>query len=212
MKKIILLIFVGVAVLVVGFVAILSVEAFNGPTQAGGSGAGAIGVNGSNNVSFGTSTPNAGAKILVVGSSTNGTDYSVQVVQPNGTPILIVHDDGSVSIATTTDNGANTLTVAGQVYSSGNFNGIIGASNISSGQFGTNTGGGNYYFSGSLGVATTSVSYKLDVGSGGGTTARFGTASAYCRRTGGRKGCFRTNRSASTSPSRISNPFYAAES
>ncbi len=42
----------------------------------------------------------------------------------------------------------------------------INASNISSGQFGSNTGGGNYVFSGNVGIGTTGPVYKLDVQGG----------------------------------------------
>jgi N-acetylneuraminic acid mutarotase len=43
------------------------------------------------------------------------------------------------------------------------FLGTINASNISSGQFGANTGGGNYSFMGNVGIGTTAPGQKLDV-------------------------------------------------
>ena len=43
------------------------------------------------------------------------------------------------------------------------FLGTINAANVSSGQFGANTGGGNYSFPGNVGIGTTTPLYKLDV-------------------------------------------------
>ncbi|GIV28883.1 MAG: hypothetical protein KatS3mg027_2697 [Bacteroidia bacterium] len=54
------------------------------------------------------------------------------------------------------------LHVIGNVTAN-NFLGTINASNVSSGQFGANTGGGNYYFMGNVGIGTTTPAYKLDV-------------------------------------------------
>ncbi|MCL4339081.1 hypothetical protein M1271_05320 [Patescibacteria group bacterium] len=42
----------------------------------------------------------------------------------------------------------------------------INASNLSSGAFGSNTGGGNYSFSGNVGIGTVTPGYKLDVQGG----------------------------------------------
>jgi hypothetical protein len=43
------------------------------------------------------------------------------------------------------------------------FLGTINAANVFSGQFGQNTGGGNYYFMGNVGIGTTTPSQKLTV-------------------------------------------------
>ena len=54
------------------------------------------------------------------------------------------------------------LHVVGNVTAN-TFLGTISAVNVSSGQFGANTGGGNYYFMGNVGIGTTNPAYKLDI-------------------------------------------------
>ncbi|MER3570507.1 MAG: hypothetical protein C4348_02835, partial [Patescibacteria group bacterium] len=56
--------------------------------------------------------------------------------------------------------------VTGTLYAgaiSGSFTGTINAANVSSGQFGANTGGGNYSFPGNVGIGTTSPTAKLHI-------------------------------------------------
>jgi hypothetical protein len=64
-----------------------------------------------------------------------------------------------LGIGTTTPQ--TTLHVIGNITAN-TFLGTINAANVSSGQFGANTGGGNYSFPGSVGIGTT-PSYRLDV-------------------------------------------------
>ncbi len=184
-----------IVVLVVAGIGIFQV--FAAPTNSPGVGSGAIGVDSSNNISVGSSTagPNGIARLVIFASSTGATDYSLKVLQPNGsTPIFVVANNGNAS--TTGTFTANSLL--------GALNGILSAGNVSGGVFaanavatsspfafpnnlGVNTttqvglpqplsvyGGG--YFSGSVGVGTTTPGYELDVASNGATTARFGTA------------------------------------
>jgi hypothetical protein len=54
------------------------------------------------------------------------------------------------------------LHVVGNITAN-SFLGTINAVNVSSGQFGANTGGGNYSFPGNVGIGTTAPSYKLDI-------------------------------------------------
>ncbi|GIW67472.1 MAG: hypothetical protein KatS3mg096_340 [Candidatus Parcubacteria bacterium] len=54
------------------------------------------------------------------------------------------------------------LHVAGNITAN-TFLGTINAANISSGQFGANTGGGNYYFMGNVGIGMTTPTAKLHV-------------------------------------------------
>jgi hypothetical protein len=65
-----------------------------------------------------------------------------------------------LGIGTTTPQ--TSLHVIGNITAN-TFLGTINASNVSSGQFGQNTGGGNYYFMGNVGIGTTTPSQKLTV-------------------------------------------------
>jgi hypothetical protein len=65
-----------------------------------------------------------------------------------------------LGIGTTTPQ--TSLHVAGNITAD-TFLGTINAANVSSGQFGANTGGGNYYFPSNVGIGTTTPAYKLDI-------------------------------------------------
>jgi hypothetical protein len=65
-----------------------------------------------------------------------------------------------LGIGTTTPQ--TSLHVIGNITAN-TFLGTINAANVSSGQFGANTGGGNYYFMGNVGIGTTTPSQKLTV-------------------------------------------------
>jgi hypothetical protein len=153
-----------------------------------GTGAGAIGVDAANNLSIGTSTPLAETKLLLVASSTDTSNFALKIIQPNLGPILFVRNDGSISVATTTMT-AGQFTVNGNLYVTGNFTANIPAPNVIAGVFnnqgspmpfsfisslGVATGStfglpaalsvyGGGYFSGSVGIGTTTPAYKLSV-------------------------------------------------
>jgi len=65
-----------------------------------------------------------------------------------------------LGIGTTTPQ--TSLHVVGNVTAN-TFLGTISAANVSSGQFGANTGGGNYYFMGNVGIGTTAPNNLLQV-------------------------------------------------
>ena len=74
---------------------------FIGPSGQGGTGAGLIGYDASRNLSIGTSTTRTGVKLLIVGSSTAPGDFAIQVINANVGPVLLVTNDGRVSIGST---------------------------------------------------------------------------------------------------------------
>ncbi|RJQ29944.1 hypothetical protein C4571_00250, partial [Candidatus Parcubacteria bacterium] len=122
--------------------------AFTGPSQPGGTGAGAIGVDAANNVSFGTSIPSPTTKVIIVASSTDTTNYGLRVVQPGGADVLVIRNDGNIGVGT--GSPASSLDVQGAVTAI-SLSGQIVAENVSAGQFGANYGGGNYGFAGNVG-------------------------------------------------------------
>ncbi len=131
--------------------------AFTGPTSPAGVGSGAIATDASYNIAIGTSTTQAGTKLLVVGATSDNTTYGFQVLNSAQTPLFTVRDDGQVSIPN--------LNVSSGTFS-GVFTGTITAGNVSSGQFGSNTGGGNYSFPADVGIGTTAPARILDINNG----------------------------------------------
>lgn len=149
--------------LVVGMFCAVAFQAFAfvGPSATPSTGNGAIGSDAANEISIGTSTPTSGTALLVVGSTTTSGSNALNIEKSNGTSIMLLRDDGSVSIETSTISAGNTiiggsLTVGGTLTASNLGGGTtITAGNVSSGQFGSGTGGGGYEFPGYLSVGTT---------------------------------------------------------
>jgi hypothetical protein len=151
------------------------VRAFNGPPSGctPPNCQGAVGVNSSNNLSVGTTTPLANTKFLIVASDTSASNYSLKILQPATTPIFVVENGGLVGIATTSP--AYQLDVVGTVRATtflGNYSGTLTANNVTNGVFGScgSCGGGIYSFPSSLGVATStngSLPATLSVYGGG---------------------------------------------
>jgi hypothetical protein len=120
-----------------------STFAFIGPQQGAGSGQGAIAVDASNNVAVGTSTPNGAARLVIAASSTNATDYSLKILQPNGTPIFSVSNNGSAS--------STQLCLGGSCISA-----------WSSSQW-TTSSTAIYYNTGNVGIGTTNPLRPLEI-------------------------------------------------
>jgi hypothetical protein len=110
----------------------------------------AINTNSMRNVAVGTSTPTLETKFLIVASSTDTSNFALKILQPSASPILLVRNDGSIIVGTSTPAGAN-LYAQGNIATAGNFQGNLAASYVTSGVFGS----GNFAVNGSLGVATT---------------------------------------------------------
>jgi hypothetical protein len=83
---------------------------------------------------------------------------------------LVMDSAGNVGIGTTAPgyklDVSGDARVTGTLYAgaiSGTYTGTINAANVSAGQFGANTGGGDYFFPGYVGIGTTAVEARLHV-------------------------------------------------
>ena len=173
----------------------LEAFAFVGPTQNPPTGYGAIGSDSSNNIAVGTSTTISGTKFLSLGATSDSSTYGGKFLENNTTPILLLRDDGAVSIATSTVTAGDTIIgdnlIVGGSLTTNSVAGSVVAGNVTPGVFNSNIapGSGIYtfpvslgvntstasglpqslsvygggYFSGSVGIGTTTPSQKLDV-------------------------------------------------
>jgi hypothetical protein len=161
MNKIKILLAVGLVFCGALFANISLAQNFMGPTCAVGNCQGKIGVDSSGNISIGTSSPQSTTRSLIVGGTNNSSAYALRILSSNSSPLLLVRNDGKISIATTSANYA--LNVDGDIYLSGNLvmsgsvSSAVAAGNVTPGVFNSLQGGGTgaYAFLGSLGVATT---------------------------------------------------------
>jgi hypothetical protein len=95
----------------------------SGPPAGPGQGSGAIATDNVFNVAIGTSTTQSNTKFLVVASSTGADgvmNYPVKVLDNAQNPLFIIRNDGSVAMGTSSFTGGAMLTVAGNIYASGN--------------------------------------------------------------------------------------------
>ena len=118
---------------------VVSAYAFTGPEYGAGVGSGALGVDASGDISVGTTTPNNAARLLIVASSS--APYSFEIMNTASTPVVKVDNSGNITAPSFI----------------GSLNGTLSSGNVSAGTFGSNTGGGNYSFSGNVGVAGNAV-------------------------------------------------------
>src|SRR3989344_3523021 len=196
--------------------------AFIGPVSVPGVGTGAVGVDNSYIRSVGTSSPIADSKLFIVASSSASTGFAIMVVQPvatttndsgntNLTPLFVVRNDARIGIGgpiNAPGNDGARVVIHGPavrvlgVIQPDSITGTMSAGNISSGFFGSNTGGGNYsfpaklsvgtctppttanslYVVGSVGIGTASPASPLHITSGSGVMARLtstGTGASY---------------------------------
>ena len=103
-------------------------------------------------VGSGTFTLGAGQNVYYgVTSAANANGNFLLFEKGAGTSVFKVDKDGN-------------LTTSGSISGASlNLTGALSAGNISSGTFGSNTGGGNYNFSGNVGIGTTNPGQRLDV-------------------------------------------------
>lgn len=131
------------------------------PTQNPPLGSGTLKITPTEEIGIGAAADTA-TKFLVVSGGSN--TYGLRVLKSDGvSQILVVESNGNVGIGTTAPAAA-TLEVNGTIK--GSFTGTVSAGNVSNGQFGLNTGGGNYSFPANLSIATTSATQALTVGGG----------------------------------------------
>jgi len=121
---------------------------------------------GSGHLVMTSSTPNVLIKYSGSGLIT-GTGSSGQVAFWTGSVSIggnnnLFWDNTNKRLGISTTTPQTSLHVVGNVTADA-FLGTINAANVSSGQFGANTGGGNYYFMGNVGIGTTSPAAKLHI-------------------------------------------------
>ncbi len=168
--------------------------AFASPPPTPGFGSGAVSTNAAGNLGVGTPTPLPETKLLIVASSSaDAANYTLKILYPNSSPILVVRNDGSVGIGTASPGYQ--LDVNGTIH--GNFNGTVNAGYVTPAVFnsleadsgvpygfphsvfvssalGVTTSSasnlpqalsvyGGGYFSGSVGIGTPSPQNTLDV-------------------------------------------------
>jgi len=126
---------------------------------------------------------NSGENILYIAASSGSTTGSLLKLEyncsdgsnPNCSPAMVVTHQGNVGIGTTDPesyrlyvdgNAKVTGTLEVGALDAGTLTGTINAANVSQGEFGANTGGGNYFFPEKVGIGTTEPIEKLHLANG----------------------------------------------
>jgi hypothetical protein len=160
MKKIL------ISSLIIGFLGLSFYLAFAqnflGPSCAAGQCQGRIGVDSNGNISIGTSTPQSNTRTYVIANTSDSSAYALRILASNSSPLLLVRNDGRISIATS--SFTYVLNIQGDIYTSGNIttggnlSAPISAGNVTPGVFNSlqGSGTGAYAFLGNLGIATSS--------------------------------------------------------
>ncbi|MEK7212698.1 MAG: hypothetical protein AAB686_03405, partial [Patescibacteria group bacterium] len=137
--------------------------AITGPTTAPGVGSGAIRTDASNNIGIGVA-PGSDTRFTIQGTTADGTAYGLVVKSSTGTNVFTIRNDAKVVVGTTASS--TLLSVAGDIWTngtvyastfSGPVSGTLNAANVSAGQFGANTGGGNYSFPATVTIGSSNT-------------------------------------------------------
>jgi hypothetical protein len=143
------LLFLGAGFLIISIFASSGAVLAAGPTNLPGAGSGALAADALGNLGVGAA-PSSSAKFLIQAPDALSTNYAFSVIKQNGAPIMQAANDGTVTMPG--------LVAAGLT---------MNATNVSAGQFGANTGNGNFSFPASVGIGTATPSQALTVIGGG---------------------------------------------
>ncbi|MBI4084970.1 MAG: tail fiber domain-containing protein [Candidatus Liptonbacteria bacterium] len=160
-------------------------QTFQGPSQSAGVGTGAIGIDASNNLAIGTTTPQADTKLLIIGTSTGSSYFAIKVLNLNTGPLFVVRSDGSVSIgggsiasnqtgSTTTVPGVGTNPSTGALHVNGPIFSTLDvkANGLAVGTT-TAQSGGNIYATGNITASNLSGTFSGTVNSSNVTAGVF---------------------------------------
>ncbi len=158
--KLLISILVGV---IASLIAVVIISGFSNPAQNPPEGAGVIGseenapaqtifIKSDGNVGIGTNSANE--KLTVEGVLSLDEVSTPPSATTGYGKVYVKADDGKLYFKDSSGNEFDLTTYTG---------GTVSAANVSAGEFGSNTGGGDYSFPGNVGIGTTSPPNKLSV-------------------------------------------------